>query len=144
MSEKIVVPEGMRKSATRAWLESEYEKPDVIRISLEAALRWLSENPIVPTDTQAYDLWQSQILSGKTHSDNELAKLCAVEWQRRMFLAAPEPEIPPEIDPQKCPHRWQAKDDLTTAERVIYCELCGWVYSRTALEAFNRGRRLKQ
>jgi hypothetical protein len=38
------------------------------------------------------------------------------------------------LDPQKCPHRWQSKDDSSTMERVVYCELCDWVYSREALE----------
>ena len=37
------------------------------------------------------------------------------------------------LDHQRCPHRWQAHRDNTTTERVVYCELCGWEYSREAI-----------
>lgn len=51
-----------------------------IRVAIEAALRWLSENPIVPTLEQV----------------NELMPLPTVrdiiaEWQRRMFTVEIQP-----------------------------------------------------
>ena len=48
----------------------------------------LSENPIVPTDEQAKELWNHpKVLHGSEH----YAKAMARDWQRMMFLA-PEPE----------------------------------------------------
>ena len=60
MSKKIVVPEGMLKAA----IEARYNgKPtpnlihvDQVRVIVEAALLWLSDNPIVPTDEQCEKL----------------------------------------------------------------------------------------
>ena len=37
------------------------------------------------------------------------------------------------LNPSECPHRWQTKADNATMEIVVYCELCGWEYSRTAV-----------
>lgn len=89
MSEKkIKVPEGMLKAAreaTRQWLLTE--------VALEAALRWLSENPIVPTDEQYSDLSAELV---KYNYSLPSMKFAAIEWQRRMFLAS-EPEIPEEV-----------------------------------------------
>jgi len=107
MSEKrIVVPEGMLKAAIDAvWGErgvgyqSTRGEGD-IKACVEAALRWLSEYPIVPTAAEALTLLQDRVASG--HLSNK--EYCAIpsttirclirEWQRRMFLA-PEPEISP-------------------------------------------------
>lgn len=87
---------------------------------------WLSENPIVPTVDQAQEVWDY------CSRGSFLRQEVLTEWQRRMFLA-PESKAPEPMDPQKCPHRWQRRDDLSTMERVVYCELCGWVYSRDAI-----------
>lgn len=83
---KIVVPEGMFDAAMEAVqaipMRGNVGSIDRVNGALKAALRWLSENPIVPTKEQ----W------------DELRRTCwvpdelqAVEWQRRMFLA-PQPE----------------------------------------------------
>ncbi len=97
---KIKVPEGMLLAASEFDPGAgEYN----IEPILEAALRWMSENPIVPTDADALTLLQERVASG--HLSNK--EYCAIpattircvirEWQRRMFLA-PEPEVP-EIPP---------------------------------------------
>jgi len=79
---KIIVPEGMRFAAGKAsdgfdpWCYLLYRP-------LEAALLWLSENPIVPTDEQVHSL------AFEHEFPNH--KWMLTEWQRRMFLA-PDPE----------------------------------------------------
>ena len=97
MSEmKIKVPEGM--------LEAVYEKrsrtfcitdAQNIKVALEAALRWLSENPIGPTMEQAMALRDLAISTshgyGQVQPTMASEVAVVVEWQRRMFLA-PESE----------------------------------------------------
>lgn len=92
---KIKVPEGMLLAASEFDPGAgEYN----IEPILEAALRWMSENPIVPTVADALTLLQERVASG--HLSNK--EYCAIpattircvirEWQRRMFLA-PEPGV---------------------------------------------------
>jgi len=98
---KIVMPEGMLKAAMDSRMEtyghiagwSEGMCSQVLR----AALRWLSENPMVPTDEQMHQLRAS---STATIPAN-LWRDVVVEWQRRMFLA-PEQDDP---DPEKTRYR---------------------------------------
>lgn len=93
MSEKkIVVPEGMVQAAEAA---CDRRNGATCRQQLEAALRWLSENPIVPTDEQAKELQNRYYGDGHLQQGSAFA-YAAVEWQRRMFLA-PEPEVPEEL-----------------------------------------------
>ncbi len=91
MSEKkYVVPEGMYNAVIEVLpphvsvqLSAMMGFPGVQRM-LEAALRWLSENPIVPTIEQATEMSDSGhpcVLDGVWY---------ATEWQRRMFLLAPQ------------------------------------------------------
>ena len=81
----IKVPEGMLKAALERWpLHGDEDHRTLDR--LEAALQWLSENPIVPTSEQSEELAErSGISTGNVQYALSL-------WQRRMFLA-PEPEI---------------------------------------------------
>jgi hypothetical protein len=82
MSErKIVVPEGMEEAARNAYFsvlqkicasggnKNSFAHEEIRRISLEAALLWLSENPIIPPP----------------QTDIRCASF-AVEWQRHMFF----------------------------------------------------------
>ena len=79
MSDKrYIVPEGMLKAAHDEAVRSAGQ----IGKCLEAGLRWLSENPIVPTEQQLSDI----AADAHVCMDEVIA-----EWQRRMFLA-PEPE----------------------------------------------------
>ena len=104
MSEtKIQVPEGMLKAIGTA--------PNVCHCStcesgneerLKSALRWLSENPIVPSEADVMEILQERVeshhISGKEYCAIPPATVRFVirESQRRMFLA-PEPEVPSEI-----------------------------------------------
>ena len=104
MSEKrISVPEGMLKAAvSAAWKHIGFSSPhassrvageieESFLVSLEAALRWLSENPIVPNELQFSRLYDESDLK-----DGRLTYHAVIEWQLRMF-DAPEPEVPEEI-----------------------------------------------
>ena len=65
----------------------------------EAAIRWIAENPIVPSTKEALTLLQERVESG--HLSNEdydaipitTIKCVIAEWQRRMFLK-PERDVP--------------------------------------------------
>jgi hypothetical protein len=104
MSEKrYVVPEGMLKAVMRqlnpnpsvvASSEAVAVYMDSLRGSLEAALRWLAENPIVPTEAQLLKMQRERGLVPNGALDWTQAETdWLIEWQRRMFLA-PEPEYP--------------------------------------------------
>ena len=88
--QKIVVPEGMLKAATPVYIN------DIALVGsiLQAALLWLSENPMVPTMKQAREIFM--LKAGFDFDLHEWVRWGACEWQRRMFLA-PEPEVPEEI-----------------------------------------------
>ena len=120
---KIIVPEPMLSAAEDSGAGCGSRSCEMI---LEAALRWLSENPIVPTDEQAK-------LLGKVYASNNFGsdyhdslKRTVVEWQRRMFLA-PEPEVPEEV-----------KDLLWDGQTGEDEE-----HNRKIIEAFNRGQKSK-
>jgi hypothetical protein len=99
MSGKIVVPEEMLKAADQAIGEVRLRNADALRrngelwpndlkrVCIEAALLWLSENPIVPTDR-----YYSDFMRIPRHPMMTEAQQFAVEWQRRMFIA-PKPEV---------------------------------------------------
>jgi hypothetical protein len=86
MTEKIVIPEGMLEAVCA---ELHHIPPsENVGYVLEAALRWLSENPIAPTNEQARVLFESWW--SKDTSTAQTMKLIALEWQRLMFLPVPE------------------------------------------------------
>jgi hypothetical protein len=91
MEKKYVVPEGMLQCAVEAMKEpggSKFRSTEQwAATGLEAAIRWLAENPIVPTKEQIDQI--DYFLDGEPN----FVESHAVEWQRRMFLA-PEPEAP--------------------------------------------------
>ena len=113
---KYVVPDGMFKSATDSWgLESDAMRK-CTKIILEAALRWQSENPIVPTDRQWYEcVNESQKLG---YPSNELYAHAAAEWQRRMYLA-PEPEVPTY---EELISKWEEENRSGVPNRVVMKE----------------------
>lgn len=85
----IKIPKGMLEAALEGLgIEVVHARRKYVKAALEAALRWLAENPIVPTDEQAKELWNHpKVLHGSEH----YAKAMARDWQRMMFHA-PEPE----------------------------------------------------
>jgi len=88
---KIKVPEGMLDAVLEA--QGPSCDPVITKSALEAALRWLSENPIGPTQKQSRDLYRD-VPQGLLV--DEVPSWYAEEWQRRMFLA-PELEIPKDV-----------------------------------------------
>jgi hypothetical protein len=92
--------------------------------AIEAALRWMSQNPIVPTETQMLNMRQETGDDSMTHDYNERAVFLATEWQRRMFLA-PEPEVPSEVGDLL----WD--NDHIPNEKI----------NADIIEAFNRGKK---
>ena len=130
---KIKVPEGMLLAASEFDPGAgEYN----IEPILEAALRWMSENPILPTTADALTLLQERVASG--HLSNK--EYCAIpattircvirEWQRRMFLA-PEPEVP------EVPEVPEAVKDLMD----ILGTKCSYVTYLSIIEAYRRGQK---
>lgn len=87
MANKIVVPAGMLKAAGNS---TEGVDPEgyLIYQAVKAALQWLAENPIVPNESQAKELYFDKQSVGKFESPEIFYPRA---WQRRMFLA-PEPE----------------------------------------------------
>jgi len=134
---KIKVPEGMLEAAMRASLEAGLAigPSTELRIPIEAALRWLSENPIEPSLEQSAILRDLACVVSAGYGTHDptaaAAAAVAMEWQRRMFLA-PEPEVPEEISIdaeilyQDTMHRKQA-EATSLLEKAL-------------LEAFNRGK----
>ena len=104
MSDKIVVPEGMLKASVETMVDNPVDytgirnlKKDItksVSIGLEAALRWLSENPQVPTDEQIDEMIDSY--SDIAGTPGATKRLIA-EWQRRMFFAQ-ESEVPEKVN----------------------------------------------
>lgn len=78
---KYVVPDGMMDAASR-----HCDSLTLLHASLEAAIRWLAENPIMPTMDQLNEMFKKiDTGNGGTYIPSYLQ-----EWQRMMFLS-PEP-----------------------------------------------------
>ncbi len=84
MEKRYQVPPEMLKFVN----DAEYGNPHFgNKEALEAAIRWLAENPVVPTMEQANRLFK-QFHDTKNNAVYEL-QASIVEWQLRMFLAPP-------------------------------------------------------
>lgn len=129
MSEKrYVVPEGMVQAGATGWLAARGEDGklnpmDVSRSVLIEALRWWSENPMVPTDQQLQEMRQAIPRNGLTYDS-----WVAVEWQRRCFLA-PEPEVT------------EAVKDLLLEKSAWISDILVNTVNRDLLEAYRRGQK---
>ena len=102
MSEpKYVVPEGMLKAVQDKIRQEITQGPsnsqDYFVTIIEAALRWQSENPPVPTDAQLDALMEEFVEQCTETCSN---RYIPVEWIRRMYLV-PEPEEPESVDAVK-------------------------------------------
>ena len=137
MSEtKIKVPEGMLATASNTAREIKLAilhqgprevdalaqtKPEFIASQiLEAALRWLAENPIVPTVEQCNEIARMWFAK---HDFNATPRDFIAEWQRRMF-AAPEPEDIREMttyDCLDCKKSWKQQLNEVVAS-CVYCQ----------------------
>ena len=113
---KIVVPEGMLEAVNENVQQAPWLDDGFLLSVIEAAFRWLSENPIVPTAEQ-----MDEICRQHSWLDRDSVRFGAREWQRRMFLA-PEPEMPEEIkdllyDPKDGPTKTGRNDAVIEAFR---------------------------
>jgi hypothetical protein len=84
---KILVPEGMLTAvmAEVSYLRS--LRSEDMEKWLEAALRWLSENPIVPSLAEFCDAEANAARSATEPTYAAFHIATVVEWQRCMFLA---------------------------------------------------------
>ena len=89
---KYKIPEGMAATVAHVIFEKFGNVNDFhprVPVILEAAITWLSQHPIEPTDQQMRDIFDTPGYSQGWSSHKHYLK----EWQRRMFLA-PKPEVP--------------------------------------------------
>jgi hypothetical protein len=128
MSDKqYVVPEAGLKAALDRFGSRHPFSEDIARMLLEAFIRWLSENPIMPTEEQWAACLASYDDAGK--SGYECGVWFMQEWQRRMFLA-PEPEVPEAIKNLL----WNTENGQDT----------GLAHNSAVIEAFRRGQQSVQ
>ena len=137
-NKKYVVPEGMLQAATQAYNSKTaelgykyYVDRYVVEEIVRAAVRWLAENPIVPTNEQVEAIHVEQYDSTEDFLTVS-KKNMAVEWQRQMFLS-PKSRIP------------EAVEDLWIDENSISFykgdpEAIAARGNRAILEAYRRGR----
>lgn len=95
---KYVVPEPMVKAAVDAlakkWgytadVDLGQNHLDYCRSAVEAAVKWLAENPLVPDEEQTVAMAQAK--ARFPFDAWEWVRWGATEWQRRMFLAPSDP-----------------------------------------------------
>jgi hypothetical protein len=138
MEKKIQVPEGMLKAGIEAWRMDlplstfpSVTAANTTQMILEAALRWLSRNPILPTVEQACVLRRFSLSVDQSYNARETtAAACmgvAVEWQLIMFLA-PEPEVP------------EAIKDLLENHDAVHYGFTSDTAKKAILEAYRRGQ----
>lgn len=118
IEKKIVVPGGMLDAAL-PFCDNQMHS------ALEAALRWLSENPIAPNDEQVGRMWCAK--NKLPFEGTDWVRWGASEWQRRMFLA-PEPEVP------------EAVKNLLWDEEVCDAASPRWKINEQIIEAYRRGQ----
>ena len=134
MSEKkIVVPDGMLSAVAHALFDKHGtvgQFHPYIPTAIETALRWLSENPIVPTRIDVEEFLSPEMMC-MGHFDFAIES--AVRWQRRMLIA-PEPEVPEGIaDLLKIP------DDIPFSEDPMQRCRADKEVSGKIVEAYYRG-----
>jgi hypothetical protein len=127
---KIVIPDGLMDAVGQAIDEARGGRNSmtdlpaccVKEISVEATLRWLSENPTTPTLKQMCEV-ETAAAHEPINSTRWLSDIL-MEWQRRMFFA-PEPEV--ESDEQVR----EKLADLLRPEVGVYTSM---------IEAYRRGK----
>jgi hypothetical protein len=114
----IEVPEGMLDAFLEKLLEGTGKDPAKFRSwrsELAAALLWLAENPIVPNDEQANQLWHHpKTLDGDEHYSKAMAR----QWQQIMFLK-PGPELPDELKALMFRYAGDQSQRTSPDERVL-------------------------
>ena len=130
MDGKIKIPDGMLEAALKS---AGPDNSNYIRAAavLEAALEWLSENPISPPLTELQILLPFVSIHANETSVQSLLR----KFQQRMFLE-PNEEIPEEIE-NLIWGEWQKSRGLPEV-------LNGWAtidsHNAQVLEAYRRGK----
>jgi hypothetical protein len=133
----VVVPEGMLKVAMDDSGSQVEHDGFLVELALQAALCWLSENPMVPNEDQVIAILDDSKFNGCSNEAIDVAQYVSEEWQRRMFLP-PKPEVPEAI-----------KDKLW--ESLVGTPLNSSItlgiakdHDEDVLEAFRRGQNSKR
>ena len=127
MEKRIVVPDGMMKAVSNTW-EVKSHKVEINKAEaiIQAALRWLSENPIVPTRQNLEDMRTDWEDTPEQNAEKVVIFLIS-EWQRRIFLA-PESEVPEAV-----------KNLLLDGADFIHGQKHADEANKNVIEAYNRG-----
>lgn len=142
---KIKVPEGMLEAAVRAsGIKEGYEEYAVenqrrASVILEAALLWLSENPIRMSVPMALEVLKDSRWRMMSTDPQQFA-VAVQDAQRRMFLA-PEQGAPIDVDGDISKRIENIEDALTLI--VSYLTVGGASFESvlTKIEAFRRGQK---
>ena len=126
---KYVVPQGMLDAAYQ-YCPASFAMP-AVRSMLESSLRWLSENPVVPTVEESKELWRTSGAAVEL-TESKRASIYATEWQRRMFLVE-EDRVPEEI-----------KDMLLGISEELNPTVTGNEHNAAVIEAYRRGQKSKE
>jgi len=132
MDGKIKVPDGMLQ-AGRATYSGYVTAEEGARRILEAALLWLSKNPIVLTEEHTEKILKD-MESNCQFPANDIFCIFVEKWQRRMFLAE-EPSVPEEIRDLL----WKNPFNVNGVELHSLAE----PLNESIVEAFRRGQRSK-
>lgn len=131
----VVVPEGMLEAARTSILKRAGQAlsfDQMTYLNVEAALQWLADNPIVPTNEQANNLWEIALCVDDIKNETDhAAKNLAMAWQRVMFLA-PEPIMPKELHDLT----WRNSNGPAGKVSLSFKEMDDRI-----LEAFRRGQK---
>lgn len=105
---------------------------------MTAAAKVLLDEALGPVTEDEWYLFSERVPTQGGYMDMVLpagaTKLLSARRARLLPESKRDEEAPEyALDHQRCPHRWAVKHDKATMESVVYCELCGWEYSRTAL-----------
>jgi hypothetical protein len=135
---KIAIPAGMLEAFHKAeyhfglkWDDATLDK------MLDAAIRWLVENPIVPTQDQRKELLSlcnevCRTLQKDYEADEVSAVNAAIEWQRIMFLATE----PKETEAQFVSRWFKENSQSCLGASSVYMDVNASQRLIDALEAF--------
>lgn len=120
---KYTLPQKMVDAAYQ-WCPASFAMPAVIAM-LEAAVKWLAENPVIPNDKQLREMcFDGSVNNNGTPADAWQITNYIREWQRRMFLA-PEPD--------------SLESLLSNVPELVEAEK----YKRNIIEAYELGKKFR-
>jgi len=128
-AKKIKVPEGMLKAAEVEWESTGARSKSSVRGIVEAALRWQSENPIVPSESQAREFWTYF----SCLPPSEFIQKCIQKWQREMYDVPVDESGADAVKDLFVDDAW---DDGNPWPALKHMK----IYNHNVLEAYRRGR----